>query len=304
MRSSPVLGVFAIAIAMVTPSISSAQYSKDNTAPPIDVPTAPVPQGNVPPPAAPPKPPPPKPAAPPPATGGKTTAPAAPPAEAKKDTTEGATAPKFNNEGVFKISGSKDTGVVGAAKTKGAAAKGTTAAPTTKTAKAAKKTGANVAQWPGFRLTEDGGSEVMVEFSSNPAGPTEHRAAGSVTYVFKGAHVIKSNNQNPLLTMHFNTPVLSARLVPKKGELHLVVDMRPGANAPPSSGLRASSDGDGQQFFVKFPSGSWLPKGAENEEIGPAPTQKLKDKDEKKSDTPKPTTAPKTESGGKTGPAP
>jgi len=285
MRSSPVLGVFAIAIAMVTPSISSAQYSKDNTAPPIDVPTAPVPQGNVPPPAAPPKPPPPKPAAPPPATGGKTTAPAAPPAEAKKDTTEGATAPKFNNEGVFKISGSKDTGVVGAAKTKGAAAKGTTAAPTTKTAKAAKKTGANVAQWPGFRLTE-------------------HRAAGSVTYVFKGAHVIKSNNQNPLLTMHFNTPVLSARLVPKKGELHLVVDMRPGANAPPSSGLRASSDGDGQQFFVKFPSGSWLPKGAENEEIGPAPTQKLKDKGETKSTTPKATTTPKTESGGKTGPAP
>jgi len=125
--------------------------------------------------------------------------------------------------------------------------------------------------------------------------------------VFKGAHVIKSNNQNPLLTMHFNTPVMSAKLVPKKGELHLVVDMRPGANAAPMFGMRASSDGDGQQFFVKFPSGSWLPKGAENEELAPAPTQKLKNKPdkEKKSDTPPATTTtPKTESGGKAGPAP
>ncbi len=178
-------------------------------------------------------------------------------------------------------------------------------ATTTKVAKVTKKTSGNVAQWPGFRLTEDGGSEVMVEFSSNPASPTEHRAAGSVTYVFKGAHVIKSNNQNPLITVHFNTPVISARLVPKKGELHLVVDMRPGATATPLFGLRASADGDGQQFFVKFPSGSWLPKGAENEEIGPAPAQKLDNKSEKsKNENSASDAKPKTESGGKTGPAP
>jgi len=300
-----VLGALALALGLVTPSISSAQYSKDNTSPPIDVPTAPVPQGTqaaptAPPPKAPPKP------APSPTGSPKTTTPSEPKTEPKKDDAEGSSAPKFNNEGVFKISGTKGTGVVGGTKQKAAKEPAGTQAKAGKTTtKGAKKTAANVAQWPGFRLTEDGGSEVMVEFSSNPASPSEHRAAGSVTYVFKGAHVIKSNNQNPLLTVHFNTPVVSARLVPKKGELHLVVDMRPGANAAPTMGMRASSDGDGQQFFVKFPSGSWLPKGAENEEIGPAPTQKLKAKGEKKTETPPSTnTAPKTESGGKTGPAP
>jgi hypothetical protein len=303
MRSSSVTGLLSLAVALLTPSLTSAQLSKDNTAPPIDVPTTPVPQGPItPPPAAPPKAPAPKPAPPPPTTGGSKTA---APAEPKKEPTEDSTAPKYNNEGVFKISGSKGPGVVGTAKGAKQPASGSAKTATTK---GAKKTTANVAQWPGFRLTEDGGSEVMVEFSSNQPAPTEHRAAGSVTYVFKGAHVIKSNNQNPLLTVHFNTPVLSARLVPKKGELHLLVDLRPGANVTPSSGLRASSDGDGQQFFVKFPSGAWLPKGAENEEISPAPTQKLKNKpeSEKKSDTPPSTapTTPKTESGGKTGPVP
>jgi len=298
------LALLSIALGLFTPSLGSAQVSKDNSSPPIDVPTTPVPQGTAalppPPPAA--KPPPkPAPAAPPPVS---TAAPASP-SEPKKDNGD-ATTPKYNNEGVFKISGSKGPGIVGGAKAKGAKEPAAAPAPgkTKTTAKGKKSTATNVAQWPGFRLTEDGGSEVMVEFSQNPASPTEHRAAGSITYVFKGAHVIKSNNQNPLLTVHFNTPIVSARLVPKKGELHLVIDMRPGVNVQPSSGLRASSDGDGQQFFVKLPSGAWLPKGAENEEIGPAPTQKLKNKGEKKSDTLPPAATPKTESGGKTGPAP
>ncbi len=204
---------------------------------------------------------------------------------------------KFNNEGTFKVSGSKGSGAVGGAKPKASSDAGKAKGAATGKGKV-KETG-NIAQWPGFRLTDDGGSEVMVEFSQTPTAPTEHVAAGSVTYVFKGAHVSKHNNQNPLLTVHFNTPVASARLVPKKGELHLVVDLR--ANATASSGLRASSDGDGQQFFVKFPSGTWLPKGAENDPMPPAPTQKLKAKGE---GTPA-KTAPATEpAGAKTGPNP
>jgi hypothetical protein len=202
----------------------------------------------------------------------------------------------YNIEGTFKVSGSMGSGAVSVAKTKAKKE------PASAAKIGAKKPSGNVAQWPGFRLTDDGGSEVMVEFSSNPTAPTEHRAAGSVTYVFKGAHVIKSNNQNPLITVHFNTPVSSARLVPKKDELHLVVDLRAGANAAPVFGMRAASDGDGQQFFVKFASGAWLPKGAENAEIAPAPTQKLKADGSAKPAAS--TTTPKTESGGKTGPAP
>ena len=55
-----------------------------------------------------------------------------------------------------------------------------TASKKKKVAKAPKKDAANVAQWPGFRVTDDGGSEVIVEFSSKPSAPTEHRAAGSL----------------------------------------------------------------------------------------------------------------------------
>jgi hypothetical protein len=297
-------GVFGV-LGVLVSQAASAQYSKDNTSPPIEVPTAPVAQGTAPapPPAAKP---PPKPAPAPPAGA---PAPAPAPAPDKKDDkkeTAPAPPPSYNNEGVFKISGTKGSGVVGGGSAK-KGTKATTAAPATAAkgtkVAAAKKSTAMIAQWPGFRLTDDGGSEVMVEFSQNPSSPTEHKAAGSVTYVFKGAHVIKHNNQNPLITVHFNTPVSSAKLVPKKGELHLVVDMR--AAAAPTFGLRASSDGDGQQFFVKFPSGSWLPKGAENEEMPPPPTQKLKAKGEGTKDTP-PSSAPppKTEGGAKTGPNP
>lgn len=309
----PSLGALAIALfvnAWPTAGDAQAQPSKDNTSPPIEVPTTPVPQGPTAPPPPPPKPPPPKPAPPPAAAAPAPAAPAAPatgdkPAEDKKE-------PSFNNEGVFKISGSKGPGIVGAPK---GSKKGTAGEPTAKPAakgKAAGKGGkastATVAQWPGFRMTEDGGSEIVVEFSKNPASPTEHPAAGSLSYVFKGAHVIKSNNQNPLITVHFNTPIASARLVPHKGELHLKIEFRPGVSVKPSSGLRASSDGDGQQFFVKLPAGAWLPKGAENEEMPPPPTQKLKGKGKgdtaEEGDTKTAPPPPKTESGPKTGPTP
>jgi hypothetical protein len=290
-----------IAFAVVMPATALAQVYKDNTSPPIDVPTAPVPQGPTPPPAA--KPPPPAPAPAPakptPKPEEKKDGAAAPPPKAGAEETS---QPKYNNEGVFKISGTKGPGYIGGDKPKTGGK--TVAGKTTTTKSAVKaKSNVNVAQWPGFRMTDDGGSEVMVEFSQNPSAPTEHKAAGTVTYIFKGAHVIKSNNQNPLLTIHFNTPVASARLTPKKGELHLVIHYRAGADAAPTSGLRASSDGDGQQFFVKFGAGTFLPKGAENEEMPPPPTQKLKNKPEKTTDTPPPT-KPKSDTGAKTGPNP
>jgi hypothetical protein len=241
-------GVIALVVMALSPAASAQEAP-----PPIDVPTAPVPQG--PPPTTPtpgaPKPPPP--ASPPP----KTTKKEEPSKEPSKESKSDSEPTKYNNEGVFKVSGAKGPGYVGkGAKTTGAK----TAGPTNVGKKVAKVSNVIVAEWPGFRNTVDGGSEVMVEFSKPIVAPTEHKAAGTITYVFVGAHVIKSNNQNPLLTMHFNTPVLSARLVPKKGELHLVIDLRPGVDAPPGSGIRVGAEAGGQQFFVKFPAGSYLPK--------------------------------------------
>lgn len=233
---------------------------------------------------------------------------AAPPAPASPGAMTGDSAPaekstpKFNNEGTFKVSGSAGSGAVGGGKSGSKKPATTAAGKTTKVA--AKTKGAGMtAQWPGFRMTDDGGSELMVEFSQNPTTPTEHKVAGSVTYVFKGNHAIKSNNQNPLITVHFNTPVASARLMPKKGELHLVIDYRAGAAATTMSGLRASSDGDGQQFFVKFPAGTWLPKGAENDEIEPAKT-KLTNTPKDAKETGASASPPKETGGAKAGPNP
>lgn len=301
MRSSRARSRSLGVLALVSFGSAAVPAFAQEAPPPIDVPTTPVPQGPAaPPPPAGAKPPPPKPA---PAAAPKPAAPSGPAAPAASGTPEDKKEIKYNNEGVFKVSGSKGAGTVGGStKAKpGAAAP----APMGGKAKGGTVSAANVAQWPGFHMTEDGGSEVMVEFSKPTAAPSEHKAAGSLTYVFKGAHVLKHNNQNPLITVHFNTPVASARLVPKQGELHLVIEYRGGADAAAVTGMRAATEGGGQQFFVKFPAGTWLPKGADSEPMPPPPTQKLKDKGKDKGDgkaDSKP--APKSDSGSKTGPTP
>jgi hypothetical protein len=266
--------------------------------PPVNVPTEPVaPPPATPPPSAPKA----APAAPKDAPKDKPKDGAAGDAKAGDKTAEPST-PAVNNEGVFRISGSKGTGK--------ATAKGT--------GKAAPKKPVEqglIAQWPGFHLTSDGGSEVMVEFSKTLPAPTEHRAKGSITYVFKGARITKHNNSNPLVTVHFNTPIAVARLVPKGADVHLVIELRGGAEALPTTGIRAGTEGAGAQFFAKFAPGHFIDEAAEGDEvpIGGRKTLKAdgsKDgaKDGKKSDTPPPTTKPSdsttTPSGSKTGPQP
>ena len=209
----------------------------------------------------------------------------------------------FNNEGVFKISGTKGPGIVGGAKASSSATTATTGAPATKPkpkpfVAAKPKEALAIAEWPGFRMLDDGGSEVMVEFSKPVSAPTEHKAAGAITYVFKGAHLVKYNNANPLLTIHFNTPVLDARLVQKKGgELHLVIELRPGLDLSPAVGQRPATDSKGQQFFVRFPTGSYLPAN-EGDNLKPdAKTEQGKKK------TAAPSSTSKSTSGG-AGPKP
>jgi hypothetical protein len=270
--------------------------SAQEAPPPIDVPTTPVPQGPTPPPPAPAKPKP----APAPAPG-PAPAPAAP--KGSGEAPAGDASPKepikYNNEGVFKVSGSSGSGIVGGQKQPKGAKPGATAQKGTPGKKAASNI--TVAQWPGFRMLDDGSSEVLVDFSRDPVAPTEHKAAGSTTYVFKGAHVIKHNNKNPLITVHFNTPVMSVRLVPAKGALNLVIDMRPGANVTPTTSVRAGEGGESKIFAVKFPAGSYLPAGAEDAE-DPTPTQKLKNKGKK--EAPSTTPPPPATGGGAKKPGP
>lgn len=289
--------VVPVVLGLAAPGAAEAQSYEAPK--PIDVPTTPVPQGP-PPPAAPPKKAEPKPTPTPSPTAKKDDAPKDPGKDAKDPGKDEPKKPVFyNNDGVFKVSGSNNN----LAAPKGTPVKGGGGGVVGKGGKVAKANAQIVAQWPGFRMTEDGGSEVMVEFSKAVAPPTRFEAAGTVTYVFKGAIVLKHNNQNPLLTGHFNTPVVSARLVPKKGELHLVIDLRAAAAAGAASGMRAGSDPGTMQFYAKFPAGSYVPKDADDEPmLGPS-SVKLKGtgKDATKTEVPAPPVEKKT-GGSKPGP--
>jgi uncharacterized membrane protein YgcG len=120
---------------------------------------------------------------------------------------------------------------------------------------------------PGFETMADGSSRLFVELSK-PVTYDTKAARGSVTYVLKGTRVLKRNNTNPLVTVHFNTPVTSARLVPHGRDLWFVVDLR--ADVQPAVTMDAGKDGSAV-MHIELPKGSYLPPPA------PAPTESAPD---------------------------
>jgi hypothetical protein len=108
---------------------------------------------------------------------------------------------------------------------------------------------------PGFETLADGSSRLIVELTKPVAYETK-TAKGSVTYVLKGARVIKRNNTNALVTVHFNTPVTSARLVPHGHDLWFVVELR--ASVQPTVTMDTSKDG-GAVMHIELPKGQYLP---------------------------------------------
>lgn len=112
--------------------------------------------------------------------------------------------------------------------------------------------GGAAATFPSFTASEVG-SRLVVHLSSSTA-VEEHKAAGSVTYVLKGAHVNRWNDTNPLVTVHFNTPVAQARLVPHGSDLHLVVQLR--AAVSPTYKVAAGQAGSAS-LEIDFPKGDF-----------------------------------------------
>ena len=127
-------------------------------------------------------------------------------------------------------------------------------APRPRVAKATPKVQSGpIATLPGFEVLGDGGSRVFVQLTQNV--PVEERKAkGSVTYVLKGAHVAIHNNTNPLVTVHFNTPVSKAQLRPAGGDLLLVIDLR--APSTPAWKINAAKDGTAI-LQIDFPKGAF-----------------------------------------------
>ena len=111
---------------------------------------------------------------------------------------------------------------------------------------------------PGFETLADGSSRLFVELTKPVAYETK-TAKGTVTYVLKGARVSRRNNTNALVTVHFNTPVTSARLVPHGHDLWFVVALR--APVQPAVSMDAGKDG-GAVMHIELPKGQYLPAEA------------------------------------------
>lgn len=116
--------------------------------------------------------------------------------------------------------------------------------------------GAPVATLPGFEQLPDGGSRLFVDLTTQ-VPVEERRTAGSVTYVLKGAQVTHHNNTNALVTVHFNTPVFRARLVPSGADLLFVIDLRDPKAAP---AFKMSAKGQGGILTVDFGKGDYVPQ--------------------------------------------
>ncbi len=120
-----------------------------------------------------------------------------------------------------------------------------------------RRAGAPVATLPGFEMLPDGGSRLFVDLSGEV--PVEEKAAeGATTYVLRGATVAHRNNLNALMTVHFNTPVWRARLVPSGADLHFVVELR---EKSATGALKINKNALGAaRMIVDFPKGDFLPK--------------------------------------------
>ena len=108
---------------------------------------------------------------------------------------------------------------------------------------------------PGFETLADGSTRLFIEFSQ-PVTYDAKVSPGAITYVVKGARVDKRNNYNPLVTIDFNTPVTSARLMPHGRDLWFVVALR--ADVQPTVTMDAAKEG-GAVLRIEFPKGDYVP---------------------------------------------
>jgi hypothetical protein len=77
----------------------------------------------------------------------------------------------------------------------------------------------------GFHVFDDGSSRIWVRLTK-AVTVEEHATRGKVTFVLKGAQVPGRNNKNPLITSHFSSSVMSARLLANKHDTELVINLK------------------------------------------------------------------------------
>ena len=104
----------------------------------------------------------------------------------------------------------------------------------------------------GFHVFESGRSRIFVKLTGDV--PVEAKHGGKkAAFVLRGASVGVRNNKNPLLTQHFASSVLSARLVPSDDAVTLSVVLRD--SVTPSHRVARHQDGSVTVHF-DFPAPS------------------------------------------------
>ncbi|NOU27915.1 MAG: hypothetical protein HOO96_08425 [Polyangiaceae bacterium] len=112
------------------------------------------------------------------------------------------------------------------------------------------------AAFPSFAMVDAQRSRLTVQLSSVVA-VEEKKAAGTVTYVIKGAHVARYNDTHALIAVHFNTPMTVARLRNTGKDVELRVDLR--AAVTPTFAVAQTKNG--ATLTIDFPGGEYLADG-------------------------------------------
>jgi hypothetical protein len=107
--------------------------------------------------------------------------------------------------------------------------------------------------WPGFIMLPDGSSRIFLQ-TTRPLDYRRNDKKRRVTLKLSNADVYLKNNRNPLVTVHFNTPVRRAYLKRHKGSVDLIIEMK----VESSASIAQFADQDGYHYlFVDYPAGQY-----------------------------------------------
>jgi hypothetical protein len=103
------------------------------------------------------------------------------------------------------------------------------------------------ATWVGFRVTGPKSSAVYVHLTDVvQVKNTKHEL--TLTFTLKNTQIQVKNNQNPLLTSHFETVVQSARLKPAGKDVQLIIVLKKEATMT----SKVVQESDGIVLYVEF----------------------------------------------------
>ncbi len=102
-------------------------------------------------------------------------------------------------------------------------------------------------------MLSDGQSRVFVQ-TSKPVHMETRAESGRFVLVLKNTRIHLENNQRPLETRYFNTPVNRVHVERRGKDLVVMIELR--SNVQPT--MRDEAGVDGFQYtFVDFPAGSY-----------------------------------------------